>query len=454
MSRIILLFCTLFFGVTSLLSQELALAKKPPMGWNSFDSYGVYLSEKEAFKNVEAMADLLKPFGYEYFVIDNGWFGEYKLRPGTNFPAEKHASDVNINEYGILQPSKTYFPGGIKAVADYAHKKGLKFGIHLMRGIPRKAVERNTPIKGTPYFASEIADKKNSCSWCLYNYGVDMDKPGAQEFYDSLIEQLAEWGVDFIKADDIVPYPREVKALAEAIKKTGRPMVLSLSPGDHVREVDLPTLKQGNMLRVTADIWDDEGGIRQCFAAWKKWQGKSEPGFWIDMDMIPFGRLQVMSPKPAKANVEGEKHVALAGKGYERDSELSKDQMQTFIVIRAMTASPLMMGGRLVELDDLSLQLLTNKEMLACNQNGVMGEIVAERDGLIAARTEHKGGGGWAAVFNRKTTPMTVKWSRELCGLPEGMRCHDVWGDQEIKNGQQYEIPAQGVLFIRYTPTK
>ncbi len=220
------------------------LVEKPPMGWNSFDSYGVYLHEDAAYANLEAMAKKLKPFGYEYFVVDNGWFGEYKLQGGTIYPAEKHASDVNINEFGLLQPSKTYFPNGIKPITDKAHQLGLKFGVHLMRGIPRKAYRLNTPIKGSKFFAQQIADTTSICTWCDYNYGLDMDNPGAQEFYNSLVNQLADWGVDFIKVDDIVPFPKEVEALVKEIAQCGRPMVLSLSPGNKVDPDALSSFKK------------------------------------------------------------------------------------------------------------------------------------------------------------------------------------------------------------------
>ena len=153
------------------------LAQTPPMGWNSFDSYGVYLYEEAAFANLEAFANKLKPHGYEYFVIDAGWFGEFKLQEGTLYPAEKHASELNIDEYGLLQPSKTYFPNGLRPIIDRCHELGIKFGIHLMRGIPRVAVEKNTKVKGTEYFARDIADTTSICEWNHQNYGVDMSKP-------------------------------------------------------------------------------------------------------------------------------------------------------------------------------------------------------------------------------------------------------------------------------------
>jgi alpha-galactosidase len=235
--------------------KSVQLAEKPPMGWNSFDSYGVYLHEKAAFENLEAFAKKLKPHGYEYFVIDAGWFGEFKLQEGTMFAAEKHAATMKFNEYGLLQPSTTYFPNGFKKLIDRCHELGLKFGLHLMRGIPRTAVEKNVPIKGTNYFAKDIADVNSICVWNKQNFGVDMTKPGAQEFYNSLINQMAEWGVDFLKYDDIVPFPKEVEAVAAAIAQCGRPIMLSLSPGGRVDPNHLSAFQKAQMLRVTCLLY-------------------------------------------------------------------------------------------------------------------------------------------------------------------------------------------------------
>lgn len=438
------------------------LALTPPMGWNSFNSYGVYLHEEAAMNNLESMAVKLKPFGYEFFVIDNGWFGEYLLKPGTIFPAEKHASDVNINEYGLLQPSKTYFPAGLKRISDRAHQLGLKFGVHIMRGIPRKAVKLNTPIKGTQHHAQDIADTTSICSWCNYNYGVDMSKPGAQEFYNSLVDQLAGWGVDFIKADDIVPFPKEIEGLANAIAHCGRPMILSLSPGGKVDINSIDYFKRGNMLRATNDIWDEQKGIDQNFNAWKKWQGKEEPGFWIDMDMIPFGILQMMSPKPdglelskGKLGIapKNEKIIQLAGKGWTRRSEFTKDQMYTFITIRALAASPLMMGGDVPTLDEFSLSLITCKEMLECNQNGVMGKLMFDQDSIEVWNTKQKNTqNGWLGIFNRGTRPVSFVLEREKLGIDNSVEyvLTDIWMKKNLSLGDKEIIKPTGVLFIRY----
>lgn len=442
------------------------LAQTPPMGWNSFDSYGVYLHEKVAMENLEAFAQKLKPHGYEYFVIDAGWFGEFKLQDGTIYPAEKHASKMKFNEFGLLQPSDTYFPNGFKKLIDRCHELGLKFGLHLMRGIPRAALKANLPIKDTQYFAQDIADTTSICNWNHQNYGVDMSKPGAQEFYNSLMNQMAEWGVDFIKYDDIVPFPEEVKGVANAIAQCGRPMVLSLSPGDNVDPNQLEAFQKGHMLRVTPDIWDDQKGINECFTEWRKWQGKERVGFWIDMDMIPFGQLQLMSPKPA--GVKGDESKTelvkkmksgelasfelLAGKGFNRISEFTKDQMYTFITLRALSASPLMLGGDLPTLDEFSLKLITDKNVIECNQNGVMGRLVYEEAGIEIWKTQKKDSkDAWIGIFNRSEEGKSVSLIPEKLGLDAttAIKLQDIWNEKEV-NKLDFELNPNGVVFLKY----
>lgn len=453
-----LMCCYLLTPLTVSATEQEELAQTPPMGWNSFDSYGVYLHEKAALANLEAMAEILKPHGYEYFVIDNGWFGEYKLQEGTIYPAEKHAHDIRINEYGHFLPSKVYFPNGLQPIADRAHELGLKFGLHLMRGIPRKAYDLDLPIKGTQYTARDIAntDPEENCTWCQYCYAVDMTKPGAQEWYDGLIQHIADMGVDFIKYDDIVPHPDEVEAVAKAIRKTGKPIVLSLSPGNEVDPEAIESFKQSNMLRVTKDVWDEQQYIDECFKAWRKWQGKEEPGFWIDMDMIPFGQLQLMSPPSANAekSVMAKGDIALAGKGVKRQSQLTKPQMRTFITMRALAASPLMMGGDLPKLDDYSLKLITDPEMLACNQNGVMASLQQDADGFETWKAGKKGseGEGWIGVFNRQDKEAAVELTEKRLGLDGAdYTLVDVWASQPVKFGQTVKLEPNDALFIKYS---
>ena len=458
--HVFLLVCSIGWSLASTTQAEPPLAERaptPPMGWNSFDSYGVYLHEKAALENLEAMAAKLKPSGYEFFVIDNGWFGEYALQEGSIFPAEKHAHDIRINAFGHFQASKVYFPNGLEPIADRCHELGLKFGVHLMRGIPRKAYELDLPIQGTQFSARDIAntDPQENCKWCTYCYGVDMTKPGAQAWYDGLIQHIADMGVDFIKYDDIVPHPDEVEAVAKAIRKTGKPIVLSLSPGGKVDPQAIDFFRLANMLRVTSDVWDEQSYIDECFEAWRKWHGKEQPGFWIDMDMIPFGQLQLMSPpgKDASRSPMEKGDIALAGKGTTRWCQLTQPQMKTFITMRALAASPLMLGGDIPTLDDFALALVTDPEMLACNQNGVMGTLRFERDGLETWRADKRGSkdAGWIGIFNRTDQKTSFELTPEVLGLDSpGYALTEVWSDNEKPFGHKVTLKPHGVLFVSF----
>src|SRR5438309_10539147 len=222
----------LFSGLSLWANEQPAkvLAQTPPMGWNSWDSYGTTVTEAQVKANADVMARDLKSHGWEYIVVDIQWY-EPNAQGHDYAPEAKLAMD----QYGRLLPAVNRFPSsadgtGFKHLADYVHSKGLRFGIHIMRGIPRQAVEQNLPIKGTQYRAADVADKDNACRWNPDMWGWDTTKPGAQAYYDSLAELYASWGLDFIKADDMGSHlyqPAEIKALALAIRQAGRPIVLS-----------------------------------------------------------------------------------------------------------------------------------------------------------------------------------------------------------------------------------
>ena len=151
-----------------------------------------------------------------------------------------------MDEYGRYLPALNRFPSakdnmGFKALADYIHNKGLKFGIHIMRGIPKFAVENKLPIKGTnDITADQIYSTEDQCKWLQDNYTILADKPGAQEYYNSLFELYADWGVDFVKVDDLsapIYHGGEVELIRNAIDHCGRPIVLSTSP------VQLPLMR-------------------------------------------------------------------------------------------------------------------------------------------------------------------------------------------------------------------
>jgi len=431
-------------------------APKPPLGFNSFDSYLTYLSEDKARALIDVMAEKYRPSGYEYFVMDAGWARNVELYPGSMYP--KKVLGVAMDEFGLVEPCKMYFPGGIKAVADHCHQKGLKFGVWIIRGIPREAVERNLPIKGTRYFARDIADTNSICSWNKENYGIDMTKPGAQEYYNALINKLAGWGVDFIKLDDVVPNPREIVAVAKAIEAGGHQMTYSLSPGDVHHDTHLAHYQRANMLRITGDIWDNAPSIEKGFGAWEKFQGTERPGFWPDLDMIPFGRLTVVATDDIP-NVAADRRA--------RQSRFNPAQMRTFITQRALAASPLIIGGDLLTMDDYSYRLLTDREMLACNQNGVVGIKVYRSGDIDVWFTPHATDPrrGWSGIFNRSKSPSKVTLTKQDLGFiafeesyklqptrgPVQLR--DVWSGGEmftITNDHTFDLPAEDVVFLKF----
>ncbi len=430
-------------------------APKPPLGFNSFDSYRTYLSEDKAYALIDVMAEKYRPFGYEYFVIDAGWSRNVELYPGTMHP--KKRIGMAMDEFGLLEPCEMYFPNGIKALADYAHQKGLKFGVWFIRGIPRQAVEQNLPIKGTPYFARDIADTNSVCVWNQENYGIDMTKPGAQAYYNALIDKLAGWGIDFIKVDDIVPNPQEIVAVAKAIEDGGHTIIYSLSPGDVHHPTHLTYYRRANMLRITRDIWDNPLSLEKGFFAWEKFQGTERPGFWPDLDMIPFGRLDVVATDDIP-DVPADRRA--------RQSRFNQDQMKTFITQRALAASPLIIGGDLLTMDDFSYRLLTNREMLACNQNGVMGVNVYRAGNIDVWLTPHKMDPrmGWIGIFNRSKSHRKVTLTKQDLGFVafeasynltvarQRFRLKDIWSDETItiEDKHTFTLPAEGVVFLKF----
>lgn len=430
------------------------LTPRPPMGWNSYDSFGCFINEKRALENLRIFVERLKPHGYEYFIIDAGWYRQYDLT-GQEFPDEEDGYTVNYDEYGRPIPAAEFFPNGIKPLADACHAAGVKFGIHMMRGIPRAAAEADTLVKGTSLHARDIANTSDTCSWCNDNYGIDMTRPGSQEYYDSIIEMLADWGVDFIKYDDIVPSPPEVNAVVDAIEKCERDIVLSLSPGNGHNEDGWPAYFRANMIRTSGDIWDEREDFRWVFERWQEFIPlieKLPEGCWLDMDMIPFGELQVWNP----AVGEQVGHILMNGKGSHRMSGLNEAQKRTFMTMRALAASPLMMGGNLPGTDEYSFQLLTNPEMLACNQNGITGRLVTYTDCTSTWKTTHKTqvNSGWFGIFNRDgENPREVVVDAATLGISPSSKLYDIWNSCELgdlTNPLHITLSVDEALFVKY----
>jgi len=424
----------------------------PLLGWNSYNCYGTHVDEKYTKENLEAFIQKIKPYGYEFFVLDAGWFKHYDLKPGEYWPSEGDKSHMCYDEFGRLLPSSVLFPNGLKPIIEYAKEHGIKFGLHLMRGIPREVVKKNLPIKGTKYFARDIANLKDTCVWSGQNYGIDMDKPGAQEYYNSVLELVTEWGVEFIKYDDIVHKPREINAVADAIKKTGKRIYLSISPGDDIDPANFATYQRADMIRISRDIWDLREDIQISFDQWDKLLPYADKGFWLDMDMIPFGHIRVNYPI-SKKNLN-------QGRGYERMDYFTSEQRRSFITQRAMAASPLFMGGALTTSPNNVFELITDRNMLACNQNGVTGKLVkriknySEFIDIWQTPDKTNANEGWIGVFNRNCYMDMVKFSKADLGLHSEMSysLNDIWGKKIIDDANSFifEIPADDVIFIHF----
>jgi len=449
-----IIFLTLLSVISlhQLCAQSSKKSQSPYLGWNSYNCYGTVIDDATLKENLDAFIEKLKPYGYTYFVIDAGWYKNITLKPGLKWPSDGDPKYNTVDEYGRYCPSKSLFPNGFKEIIDRAHKHGLKFGLHLMRGIPREVVEKNTPIKGTKYFARDIADTNDICNWSTLNYGVNMDKPGAQEYYNSVVELVAGWGVDFIKYDDIVHKPREIEAVIQAIKKSGRDIVLSISPGDDINPEYIETYKKADMVRISRDIWDLDKDIQITFERWEKMQRFSGLGFWLDMDMIPFGHIRINYPKNT--------FYANSTRGYERQDYYSNEQKKTIITQRAMAASPLFMGGSLISSPNYVFELITNAEMLECNQNGVTGTLQSRIDDYSTKvdvwKTPHKSNvnEGWIGIFNRNPYGEIIKLNKEQLGLKKDVsyKLYDIWTKKYIEDKESnfYMIEPNDVVFIHY----
>ncbi len=330
------------------------LAETPPMGWNSWDAYGTTVTENEVRANAEFMAKNLKQYGWEYIVVDIQWY-----EPNAQAGGYRKDALLDMDEYGRLIPSVNRFPSsaggkGFKPLADYVHSLGLKFGIHILRGVPRLAAKRKLPILGTKRKANDIDDTKDICAWNTDMYGIKMKEKGAQEYYDSIAQLYAEWGVDFIKADDMTaPYHEaEIAALSRSIKKTSRPMVLSLSPGESPIEKVAHLKANAQMWRISGDFWDKWDDLKKQFERTAKWAKHSQSGYWPDADMLPLGRIGI------RAEVLPD-----------RQTRFTKNEQVTMMTLWSIFRSPLMFGGDMPSNDAWTLSLLTNEKVIAVNQS-------------------------------------------------------------------------------------
>ena len=394
----------------------LNFTENAPMGWNSWDCWGAAVNEDTVRKNAEFMSKNLKQYGWEYVVVDIQWSA-----PNAKNHEYEPFTELCMDDYSRLIPAENRFPSsadgkGFAPLADYIHSLGLKFGIHIMRGIPRQAVHRNTPIFGSEYTARQIAKTDSICSWNTDMYGVDPTKPGAKEYYDSIFRLYAKWGVDFIKCDDIArEFPHaesELIMLSKALNDCPIEMVLSLSPGPAPLEKAELFKQISNMWRITDDFWDKWELLYAMFERCEKWCTHSGAGHWPDADMLPVGAiLQDYGPD-----------------GY---TKFTPDEQITMMSLWSIFRSPLFIGGDLTKCDDMTLNLLTNAEILKMHRNARNSHQVWRRElgGIehILWKADSTDGSVYAAIFNAGSSEskVTIRFKDlEISGI---YICNELW---------------------------
>ncbi|SDN21612.1 Alpha galactosidase A [Methylobacterium phyllostachyos] len=420
------------------------LALRPPMGWNSWNSFATTITEAQALETAQIMAAKLLPAGYDIFTVDIQWY-----EPNASSYDYSATPQPTLDGYGRLLPAPNRFPSsaggaGFAPLAQQIHDLGLRFGIHLMRGIPRLAVERNLPILGTPYRAADIADRTNGCHWNPDMWGVDMAKPGAQAYYDSVFKLYASWGLDFIKVDDMsYPYDRhaaEIEAIHAAIQRCGRPIILSLSPGETPLLQGDHVSRHAQMWRIADDFWDEWPMLEAQFVRLENWTPYRRPGAWPDADMLPLGRL------------------ALG----QRDTRFTPDEQRTVMTLWSIARSPLIMGGDLRHLDDATLALLTNREVLAVNQASTDNRPHDVAWGLRIWSARAEGSEDrYVALFhpgdklNPDRKPREVGIPLDQLGLTGTVKVRDLWAGRDlgtVSNGVAATLPVHGSALYRLTP--
>lgn len=423
------------------------VAKTPPMGWNSWDCYGASVTEEELLGNAAYMAKYLKPFGWEYVVCDIQWY-----EPTADGSRYHKFADLCMDEYSRLIPAENRFPSskggkGFGPIAKKIHDMGLKFGIHIMRGIPRQAVHKNTKIYGSDITARQVAKQYSVCAWNTDMYGVDSKQKGAQEYYNSIFDLYASWGVDFVKVDDICnmkytpqsPYgdKDEIEMIRKAIDQCKRDMVLSLSPGPAVLGEVSHLKAHANMWRMTDDFWDVWDALYDMFERCEKWAPHVEEHHWPDCDMLPLGHIGIRSSEHGFSD---------------RKTNFTKDEQKTMMTLWGIFRSPLMMGGEMRDNDDWTLSLMTNEKLLAIHQKGRGARQFMREDGIVVWHSRLTDGRDCVAVFNLNEKEKEIRYHLEDAGVVRKEKGTEIWNQRiHVEKGEmKASIPSHGCVCVLF----
>jgi len=425
------------------------LRPTPPLGWNSYDSYGPSINETEVVAQAQALKTTLQPFGWNQVVIDYRWYDP------------EDAIDVS----GRYLPSISKYPSsaggnGLKTVAAQVHALGLSFGIHIMRGIPRAAVTANSPIANSTFHAADAGNVNDPCPWDTHMWGVNGATAAGQAWYDALFAQYAQWGIDFVKIDDMlnnttkVYHQAEANAIRSAINKTGRAIVVSFSPGP-----DDPTWlpasvanlnANADMWRVVDDFWDyaaitNLAGVFTSAGTWQAAAGLAT-GHWPDADMLPIGYL---GPR-CEWHASGE-------------TTFTHNDQVTILSLWSILPSPLIFGGNVQSLTTdtttgpWTTALLTNEEVLAVNQDalGTHAKRIVQQGTTEVWARDLSGGRKAVALFNRGTADATVAVTFAQLGISGTPTVRDVWNRADVTGmttGISVNVPYIAAMMYVLSP--
>ncbi|HEV2325895.1 MAG TPA: glycoside hydrolase family 27 protein [Terracidiphilus sp.] len=420
-------------------AEDNGLERTPILGWSSWS----FLRKHPTAAQMKAQALALRnsgleKIGYEYVNLDDFWY----QCPGSQGP--------NVDAYGRWLTDASKFPAqgdtnGIKVVADYIHRLGLKFGIYVTPGISRQAVHRNTPIKGTSYTAAEIAETsvEEDNYNCKGMVRINYNQPGAQEYTNSWVELFAAWGVDFIKLDGVKnSNAPDVQAWSNAIRHSGRPMVLDVTQGNFTSAIAPTLMKYANQWVFAPDVECyrcEKGGSSYPLTSWAnvanrfnfvaESQPYVRPGAFNDYDSIEVGNGSNDGLTPA-----------------ERQSQIS---------LWALGASPLILGVDLTQLDPADLQkYLKNSAVLAVDQDSIAAKRVRNSgDRQVFAKREQNGD-TIVGLFNTGAKAEEVSVPASAAGLAEnesGYSITNLWTGESTKTRSTIRavVPSHGIVLYR-----
>jgi hypothetical protein len=420
------------------------LALTPPIGWNCWDCYGDNITESEFLANAAAVAKYLKPHGWQYVVVDGGW---YDPLARDNHPLTYTNALFPVDQFGRLVPAVNRWPSsaggkGFKLVADKIHAMGLKFGLHIWRGLPRSAVEEDTPILGSSAKAADIARKDDIFYWYPFFCGMRFDTQAGQAYYDSLFKQYAEWGVDLVKVDHVVDdySPEYIHAIHQAIAKCGRPIVFSASAGPLSTHEANDISANANMWRITGDFWDSWAKLDATMDVAATWSLYAGAGHWPDLDILPLG------------------HISVDGRCADLDHQcrLTHDEQVSLMTLWSIAPSPLMVGASMVDADPWLIALLTDDEVLAVNQDILAnpGRRIRNKDNVDIWIRDLFDGSKALALFNRSGRAEEAEVTWQELGLAGPQRVRDLWKRKDLGVAEDrvvLQLPSHGAALLRLT---